>query len=217
MITLHEFPPTRSQRVKWALEELGVAYAGKRVDMMAGAQNTEAYRAIHPLGVVPALETDEYAMFESVAIVLQMIDENPHAGLAPDAGTPARALYYQWSVFAAAEMDPAIMTVFDNTLRPLAAMRPEGRQHSAEAAELGRYEFALRAAVLSDALQDRDYLLGPDFSGADVVIGHSCFMAAHIGLMEAGVYPVLDGYFGRLQVRPAYQSTYDPKTFHRPA
>ena len=118
-ITLYEFPPTRSQRAKWALEELGIAYSSQIVDMHEGQQNSGAYRAIHPLGVVPALKTGAYTIFESVAIVLQLIDEQPKSNLAPAPGTPERAIYYQGCVFACAELDPPLMMYFDNAMRPL--------------------------------------------------------------------------------------------------
>ena len=72
MPELFEFPPTRSQRAKWALEEVGLEYSSRVVDLMKGQQDEEAYRAVHPLGVVPALMTEEYTIFESVAIVLQL-------------------------------------------------------------------------------------------------------------------------------------------------
>ncbi len=173
MTVLYEFPPTRSQRVKWALEELEVEYSSHLVNLQDGQQNSDAYRAIHPLGVVPTLKTDSYTIFESVAIVLQLIDEHPDKNLAPALGTPERANYYQWSVFACSELDPAIMMFFDNTMRPLEYMRPPGTQHDAKLAERGRGDFAIRAGILSKALSDCDYLLGPSFSGADILVGHS--------------------------------------------
>ena len=95
---LYEIPPTRSQRAKWALEELGIEYSSHIVNAHEEQQKSAAYRVIHPLGVVPALQTDTYTMFESVAIVLQLIDEHPEKNLAPAVGTPERAHYYQWSV-----------------------------------------------------------------------------------------------------------------------
>ena len=205
-ITLFEFPPTRSQRAKWLLEELGLPYESRPVDMMAREQDGAAYRAIHPLGVVPALRTGAYTMFESVAIVLQLIDEHPESGLAPAPGSPERALYYQWSVFAGSELDPAVMQVFDNTLRPLEHMHPPGTAHDPALAERGRQAFAARAEVLSKALEGRDHLLGEAFSGADILVGHSCFMAAFNGLL--GDFPLLEAYHGRLQQRPAYQRAY---------
>ena len=98
MPELYEYPPTRSQRAKWALEELGVDYSSHVVQLIEGEQNLDAYRAIHPLGVVPALKTEGYTIFESVAIVLQLIDEHPEKNLAPAVGTAERAIYYQWCV-----------------------------------------------------------------------------------------------------------------------
>jgi len=206
MTELYEWPPTRSQRAKWVLEELGIEYSSHMINMLEGQQNSDAYRAIHPLGVVPALRTDNYTIFESVAIVLQLIDEHPEKNLAPAVGTPERASYYQWSVFACAELDPPIMMFFDNTMRPLEYMRPPGTQHDAKLAARGRSDFAIRANILSKVLSDRDYLLGSNFSGADILVGHSCFMATHLGLI--GDYPILEAYYERLQQRPGHQRAY---------
>jgi len=206
MTELFEWPPTRSNRAKWVLEELGIDYTNRMVNMMEGQQDTDAYRAIHPLGVVPALKTDTYSIYESVAIVLQLIDEHPEKGLAPAIGTPERAAYYQWNVFACAEVDPALMMYFDNAMRPLEYMRPPGTQYDDNLALRGRENFAVRASALCDALDDREYLLGPEFSGADISIGHSCFMATHMGLLAD--YPALTAYYDRLQKRPAYQRVY---------
>ena len=203
---LYEWPPLRSQRARWVLEELAIPYESRLVNMMEREQESEAYRAIHPLGVVPALRTERYTMWESVAIVLQTIDEHPESGLAPTIGTAERAAYYQWCVFACAELDPAIMTYFDNTMRPLAHMHPPGRQHDETLAGYGRAAFDIRAGVLAKVLGDRDCLLGSTFSGADILIGHSCFMATVTGLI--GGHPVLEAYLARLQQRPAYRRAY---------
>ena len=206
MTELFEFPPTRSQRAKWALEELEVDYSTHAVNLQEGEQDSDAYRDIHPLGVVPALKTDAYTIFESVAIVLQLIDEHPDKGLAPAIGSTDRALYYQWCVFACAELDPPIMMFFDNALRPQEYMRPPGAKHDAALAERGRSHFAERAEILSTVLKDRDYLVGSRFSGADIVVGHSCFMATRLGLI--GDYPVLAAYYAGLQQRPGHQRAY---------
>lgn len=206
MIELYEYPPTRSQRAKWALEELGIQYTSRQVNLHEKQQDSEAYRSLHPLGVVPSLKTDQYTIFESVAIVMQLLDEYPEQGFAPALGTPERAVYYQWCVFACAELDPALMMYFDNTLRPLDAMRPPGTQYDARLAARGRDDFAIRAAALSRALKDREYLIGSNFSGADILVGHSCFMATHTRLIEG--FPVLQDYYGRLQERPGYQRAY---------
>lgn len=158
--------------------------------------------------MVPALRTQDYTIFESVAIVLQLIDEHPDSGLAPAPGTPERAYYYQWSVFACAEIDPPVMMVFDNTMRPLEHMHPPGTPYDPVLAERGRTQFAQRAEALTAVLKDRDYLLETGFSGADILVGHSCFMAAFTGLI--GDFPVLESYYARLQERPAHRRAYDP-------
>lgn len=207
MMELYEWPPVRSQRAKWVLEELGIDYNSHLVDLSKGQQNSAEYRAIHPLGVLPALKSDNYTIYESTAIVMQLIDEHPAKGLAPEPGTSQRAYYYQWCAFAGAELDPCVMMYFDNTLRPLEAMRPPGTPHSPDLANRGRADFETRAQVLSNTLAKQDYMLGTAFSGADILIGHSIFMAKHIGLM--GKHPILEAYYDRLKLRPAHQRVYE--------
>ncbi len=207
MTTLYEWPPTRSQRAKWILEELQIDYQSHPVNLPEGEQDGAEYRGLQPLGLVPALEADGYAMFESVAIVLQLIDENPGQNLAPQIGTSERALYYQWCVFAGTEMDPPIMMYFNNSMRPLEHMHPPGTPHDPTQAALGKRQFTDRAEILSSVLGDRDYLVGGQFSGADILIGHSCFMATFTGLITD--YPVLQNYYQELQKRPAFQRAYD--------
>jgi len=209
MIELYECSPVRSQRARWALEELEIEYTKNFIDLFAGQQHSAEYRAIHPLGLLPAIKTDSYTIFESVAIVMQLIDEHPEKKLAPVFGTPERASYYQWCVFACSELDPYLMMYFDNSMKPLEAMRPAGRQHNVELAKRGREDFEVRAEMLSKILSDRDYLVGSDFSGADILVGHSCFMATLMKLLDD--YPVLKAYHERLKKRPAYQRAYTNK------
>ena len=197
---LFEFPPTRSNRAKWALEELGIPYASRRVDFMAGEQQSEAHRAIHPLGHVPAYRTEAYTMHESVAIVLQLLDEHPAAGLAPAPGAPERAAYYQWCVFSCAELDPALFDVMKHTMH-----LPEAQRVPA-IAERGRERFAALGGMLERHLEERDYLLGARFSGADIALGYDCNWAEYTGLIAN--HPVLVDYYARLQARPAYQKVF---------
>ena len=200
MTELFEFPPTRSNRAKWALEELGVDYTSRMVSFLKGEQQSSAYKTIHPLGHVPAYRTDAYTMHESVAIVLQLLDEYPSAGLAPAPGSPERAAYYQWSVFACAELDPALFDVMKHTMH-----LPED-QRVPEIAARGREWFAARGAAVSKALQGHDYILGPSFSGADIALGYSCNWAAYTGMIEE--HPTLVAYYARLQQRPAFQRVF---------
>ena len=200
MPELFEFPPTRSNRAKWALEELGVEYVSHIVSLPEGENHSEEHRSVHPLGHVPAYRTADYTMHESVAIVLQLLDEHRESGLAPVSGTPRRAEYYQWSIFSCCELDPNLFDVMKHTMH-----LPE-EQRVPEIAQRGRERFAARGDVLTNALEGRDYLLGSDFSGADIVVGYSCNWAAYTGLIEN--HPTLVAYYARLQQRPAFQKVF---------
>lgn len=206
MLELFEWPPTRSQRIRWVLEELELGYASRPVNLMKGEQHRAEYRAIHPLGAVPAIRTDAYTVTESGAILLQLIEDHPEKGLAPERGTAERAAYYQWCFFACSELDPAVMLYFDNTMRPKEAMRPAGSDHEPALAKKGQQDFEERAEVLSAALKGRSYIAGDSFTGADILIGHCCFMATVTGLISK--YPVLRSYYQGLQTRPGYQRAY---------
>jgi glutathione S-transferase len=87
-------------------------------------------------------------------------DEHPDQNLGPPPDSPERELYYQWALFAAGEVNPAIIPVFENTTRLLKGMRPARSQHDPAMAGKGPYEFSHRAAILTDALNGRDYLEG---------------------------------------------------------
>ena len=200
MPELFEYPPTRSNRAKWALEELGIDYTSRLVSFPKGEQQSDEHKAIHPLGHVPAYRTDRYLMHESVAILLQLLDEHPEAGLAPSTGTAERAAYYQWSVFSCSELDPVLFDVMKHT------MHLPDEQRVPEIAERGREMFKARGEVLSAALEGREYILGSAFSGADIALGYSCNWAAYTGLI--GDHPGLVDYYARLQRRPAFQKVF---------
>lgn len=207
MIELYESPPVRSQRAKWALEELEIDYSSKLIDLFKGEQHSDEYRSIHPLGLLPSIRTEKYTIFESTAIVMQLLDEHPEKDLSPPVGSPERALYYQWCVFSCSELDPYLMMFFDNSMKPLEAMRPNGRTHNTELAKRGCEDFKIRASMLSEYLKEREYLVGNSFSGADILLGHSLFMATIMSLLDN--YPVLLKYLEKLQNRPAYKRSYN--------
>jgi len=200
MPTLYEMFPTRSQRAKWALEEIGCNYDSTIVDMHSGAHRAPEYTAINPMSVVPTYQTPEYTIHESAAVVMQLIDEHPDSDLAPAVGTSERARYYQWCVFGTSEMDFPIGLVTQNEM-----LLPEDKR-DAGLASLGRELFAKRAEVVAKALGDNPYLLGSEFSGADIVIGYNCFWATFTGLLEQ--QPSLVSYLQRLQGRAAFKRAF---------
>src|SRR6478672_9817392 len=97
-------PRTRSSRVLWLLEEIGAPY--DLTEIKGAERRSEEHLLRHPLGRVPALELgDGTTMFESAAICLELADLNPGAGLIGPVGSTARALVYQWVVFAVSELE----------------------------------------------------------------------------------------------------------------
>ena len=181
-------PRTRSSRVLWLLAELG---APCELTKLAPEERTSAeHIARHPLGRVPALELDDgTVMFESAAISLQLADLHPDAGLIPPVGSSERALVYQWVLFGMTELEGPLY----RWIREIAEEVPD-----APAGE----RFAAAAAAIETALDGRDWLLGDQFTVADVICDSVLGSAHSRGLLED--WPGLQGYVERGEARPAF-------------
>ena len=103
-------------------------------------------------------------------------------------------------MFAASELDPVLFDAMKHTMH-----LPE-KQRTPEIAERALSSFAVRAAVLSAALRDQEFLLGSDFSGADIAIGNDCNWADYTRLIED--HPVLVEYYSRLSQRLDFQTVF---------
>jgi glutathione S-transferase len=134
---------------------------------------------------------------ESAAICMYIADKYPQKRLAPPVGTPARGLYYQWMVYSMATLEPPVLQIFLNTV-----MLPEEKR-SAAVVEEARKTFAGVANTLTQPLTSKPYLLGNEFSAADVMVGSTLAWGSFMGLLEG--QPVLADYVKRLSERPAYQ------------
>lgn len=188
---------TRATRPRWLLEELGAPCEIVEVDLRAGEHKTDAYKAVHPLGRLPAfVDDDGQVIFESAAIVLHLADRFADRGLAPAPGSSARGLYYQWIVFAVSELEGPALRYFREWSKA-EALRDAAALAAAQA------EFDERAAVLNAALEGRDWLVG-DFSAADVMIGSVVTWSERMGMCNA--HPTLLAYSARCQARPAYRA-----------
>jgi glutathione S-transferase len=194
---LYHAAQTRSVRPRWLLEEIGAPYTLVRLDMSKGEHKSPEYMKIHPHGAVPALVDGDLTLFESAAICAYLADKFPEKHLAPAVGTPARGLYYQWMFYTMATLEPPVIEVVLHTV-----MLPEA-QRSAPAAEAGRTKFTQVAQVLEQALTGRTFILGDQFSAADVMIGSTLGWAQMMGILSG--HPVLEAYVARLATRPAFQ------------
>src|ERR1044071_6850246 len=110
MRVYHREHAGRPVRIPWTLEEIGAPYELVVMSREEGAG--EEHRRRHPLGRVPVLEDDDGTLFESAAICLHLADRHPDAGLAPAPVTYQRALVYQWSIFAPAELEPPLFAAW---------------------------------------------------------------------------------------------------------
>jgi glutathione S-transferase len=178
----------RPVRVAWTLEELGAPYERHVMDREEG--KGEAHRLRHPLLRVPVLEDDEGFVFESVAICLHLADLRPDGGLLPPPGTHDRALVYQWAVFVPAELEPPLIE---------AAIQAERDPERAERAR-GRYTAAISA--IAGALGDREYLVGDQFTIADILVSSALGFTRRAGFWEE-LPASLQAYVERVEKRPA--------------
>jgi len=195
MITVYGYPKTRSNRITWMLEELGVNYNFQLVDLMKGEGYSESYRAINPSGKVPALADDNLILTESSAILSYLGDKYGCAPLIPKPGTAERGHHDQWACFAITELEQPLWTIGKHKF----ALPKEQRVPAIF--ETAAWEFQKALALLSAGLEDKNYILGTEFSAADILLGHTLFWA--IAFKQPIEQDNLKAYINRLKDRPA--------------
>lgn len=194
MITVHHLANSRSQRILWLLEELGVPYEVERYE-----RDPETLRAgkelerVHPLGKSPVVTDDGTTVSESGAIVEYLLEQHGPGRLAPAPGAPERKAYLEWLHYAeGSEMVPLL---FD-----LIATWIEGRE--SPILQFVTPELDKQLDYLERALEGREHLLEQGFSAADVMVSFGLEFAEARGYLEGR--PALRDYVHRLQARPAY-------------
>jgi glutathione S-transferase len=190
---LFELTPTRSIRVRWTLQELGVDFEAVTVDLAAGEHRQPAFLKINPAGKIPALVDGNLVLTESVAIVLYLADKYPEKRLLP-AGVEQRAQINRWLLFTATELEQPLWRITRHT-----TLYPEARRLP-EDVVLAREEFTAMAAVLQEHMQDRPFLVGDGVTVGDFVLAHTLDWANELHLIDE--YPQLKAYMERMYARP---------------
>jgi glutathione S-transferase len=190
-ITLYEFTPTRSKRVKWMLQELGVSYDSVNKRELIGS---DELRAIHPQAKLPAITDSGRPLFESSAICNWLADSHPEKGLIARSGTWERALHDQWCGFVMTELEAHLWTIARNTF-----VYPEDKRSDAAIAQ-ATAELPRTMAVLDDHLGKHDYFVADAFSAADIFCGFATNWAE--GLGHADDAPNVRAYNARIKARP---------------
>jgi len=201
---LYHQPRTRSSRVRWLLGELGLDAQAEiqRVNVFTGEGRKPEYLAVHPHGFVPALEEDDGVLIESSAICLYLVDRYGEGKLAPPPGTFARGKYFEWMVYVPATVDPCLETIMFHTV-----FLPESHRLPI-LVERAKKKWAEKIQPrLSSAVERGPWILGDDFTAADVVVGSALAWARMAGVLE-DTRP-LAAYIERCSSRPAFTKAYE--------
>lgn len=188
-LELYHAVPSRSATVRWMLEEVGEPYDIHLLSLAAGDQNKPDYLAVNPQGKVPALKHKGVVITEVAAICTYLADTFPKANLAIPAGDPRRGTYLQWLFFGPSCLEPAISD------------RAFPRKEPARAAAVGYRDVEALADILAQAVSKGPYLMGEQFTAADVVIGAGIRWGTMFKLVPDR--PQFKAYVERIASRPA--------------
>jgi glutathione S-transferase len=211
MITLHHLENSRSQRVLWLLEELGVRYQVQRY-----ARDSKTLLAppelaqVHPLGKSPVITDGGITVAESGAIVEYLVDVHDQGRLRPAPGTPEQRRYTYWLHFAEGSLMPPLLMrlVFDKVraapvpffIKPVV----KGIADKVNAAFIGPNLERLLAFMEAE-LKNRPWFAGAEFTAADIQMSFPLEAAAARGGLTAALHPRLTDWLKRAHARPAYQ------------
>ncbi len=158
---------------------------------------SDEHRARHPLGRVPVLDDGDISIYESGAIIEYVIERHKNGGLKPAVDSPNFPLYLQWFHYCEGMLMPPVNTIVVQTV----LLPPERRDETA----LGQAQRLLTKALepVDEALAGKEYMIG-DFSAADIMLGHACFMSNRLGCVTDQMTN-LKGYVSRIAERPAFQ------------
>ena len=183
-------PMSRGQTVRWMLEEVGQPYDTVMLGY-DGAMKAEDYRAVNPMGKVPAIVHDGRVVTETAAICAYLADVFPGAGLTPT--TPEeKANYYRWMFFAAGPVEAAVTN------------RSFEVEPTAEQQMMAGYgNFDLTMQVLEQAIARHPFVAGDRFTAADVYVGSGVGWYTRFGMLPQSA--TFDAYLERIESRPAYK------------
>jgi len=197
MLKVHFVAGTRAGRVVWLLEELGLEYEVNIMPFTKEGLKSPEHRSRHALGRVPVLEDGDISIFESGAIIDYVLERHKNGGLKPNSDAPEFPFYLQWYHYCEGMVMPPMNQIVVQTILLPADRRDETVLNQAKKL------LSKALAPVNDALAGKDYLIG-DFSAADLMLGHSCFMANRLGCVTDDMQNIKD-YVARIDSRPAFK------------
>ncbi len=190
-------PNTRSVRIVWLLEELGLPYDLEKFKLGDPGMRSPDYVKVHPLGRVPALQDGVTTIFESGAIVQYVLAKHGNGRFLPDASSPEFPQYLQWLHYAEGMIMPPVNIIVVETI-----LLPPERRNQVNVDRATKLLSRMLSAV-DTHLEGREFLAG-EFSGADIMTGHACAVARRLGA-DVSDKPNVAAYIERLNARPALQ------------
>ena len=197
MLKVHFVAGTRAGRVVWLLEELGLDYEVNIMPFTKEGLKSSEHRARHALGRVPVLEDGDISIFESGAIIDYVLERHKNGGLKPSSDAPEFPFYLQWYHYCEGMVMPPMNQIVVQTI----LLPPDRRDETV--LNQAKNLLTKSLAPVNENLADQDYLIG-DFSAADMMLGHSCFMANRLGCVNDEMSNIKD-YVARIADRPAFQ------------
>ncbi len=196
MLTLYFAPRTRSVRIAWLLEELGLAYQLERAEFVPPERRF--FSQATPTGRFPTLVDGDVTLCESGAIVEYVLERYGEGRLAPALDSPDRPRYLQWLHYAESSAFPPVGIIVWLT-------RYRGGQDDEDGLlDDARARAASALSFIEDGIGDGDWLVGDTFTAADVMMGFSVLAAKSVGVLDDR-FPRLNAYLGRIFERPAFQ------------
>ena len=195
MIVVHHLNDSRSQRILWLLEELGLPYEIKAYQRDAATRLAPPELTdVHPLGKSPVVTEDGTTIAESGAIIDYVLRHHAAGRLAPPIGTRDYEAHQQWLHYAeGSAMLPLMLNMYVARLGEAGGpLQPRIQS-----------EIANHLSYVDRALEGRDYLMGKDLTAADIQMSFVGEVAGVFGVR--GQYPAIDAWVRRFQMRPAYQ------------
>ena len=188
---LYHDPRSRGGTTAWMNEELGDVCEMRLIDLRAGATQKPDYVALNPMAKVPTLTHDGIVVTEAAAICAYLADSFAERNLAPAITDPKRGEYYRWMFFAPSVIEPMMLDVLGNVTRENAGSAGHGDPDRV-------------MTTINKALTREPYLLGDQFTAADVVMGSTLRFATMFGAIEKK--GAIADYLNRVMERPAFKS-----------
>jgi glutathione S-transferase len=192
-LKLFDFGPTRCIRVRWTLQELGVAYEVVTIDLFAGEHRHPEFLKINPAGKLPVLVDGDMVLTESIAIVLYLAEKYPEKALIPT-DIRQRAELNRWLLFTTTELEQPLWRIRRHT-----AVYPRDKRLPGEVT-LASDEFGAMAKVLEEHMRGRTFVVGESVTVGDFVLAYTLDWAKTAGLLNE--LSELEAYLERMYARP---------------